>query len=459
MKRYSIITNGRPIKGHEPGDVLRNLEALFKTPPEKTRQLLAGRVMTLRKGLDEPAAKRMLAALRQAGLICKAEPESTGPPVTEPRVSPQTGGQGSVAPQGAQPDVRAAMGARSMDPEMGAIKIEHTALPTGEITSSAQGLDFHKPGATDVPFSEILMMAVYEVPSPHGGEIKLMAFISGSRRPLTLNANSIKYWHFKGISSQSAGLSLRQFIAYVYAHKPSLILDTPTVGYLDGALPRQLKLDESILSSAIGRELAAKGLFAEPSAAIAGMGPDMSGMLDTLKTASAEDPSLVAKNRARLAMGATALSVGYALWALWGQLRLLGSYEAYFSAGRHPLVNHMLMWTSFIALAMLLTFAAVVMSTIRKRSENAQGTFMLYAWVFGAFSIVHFVLLAGIGMGLRRGIIWGKYALFSLPQVITSKQLVLKALLISPAAIAIPLAAALVHLFSRSWEVKSRFRG
>jgi len=455
-KRYSILTNGRPLQGSLPGEVLKNLAALFKAPPDKVRHLLAGKVTTIRKGLDEATARRMLAALKKAGLTCKAEPERPGgatAAASPPR--PQAGKVADVA----IPDVRAALNARVIDPEMGSTAIEHTALPAGEITSSPLGLDFHKPGATDVPFDQVMLMAIYEVPSTQTPDIKLMVFISGSKRPFVVKASSIKYWQFKGISSQSAGLSLRQFIAHVYARNSSLILDKPTVRYLDGALPRSHKLDESILASAFGKVLAAEGLFVETGAPEAAMGPDMKGVFNTLKAASAKEPYLIARNRARLAMASTALSVGYILWALTGQLRMLGSYSAYFSSGSHPVVNHLLMWTSLSALIILATSSLVVMERIRKKSAKAQGAFLMYSWAFGILSAVHFLLLAGIGLGVRRGIIRGGFALFSLKDVLGSKHLILSSLLISPAGVAIPVAFIVARLFSRSWEVKSRFSG
>ena len=455
-KKYSIITNGRPIKGSAPDEVLKNLAALFKATPDKVRPLLAGKVITIRKGLDETTTRRMLAALKKAGLTCKAEPER---PVTATQGAQPPRLRVGDAAKLSVPDVRAAMKARTIDPEMGSIAIEHTALPAGEITSSALGLDFHKPGATDVPFDNVLFMAVYDVPSTQGPDIMLMVFISGAKRPFVVKTSSIKYWQFKGISSQSAALSLRQFIAHVYARNNSLMLDKPTVEYLDGALPRSQKLDESILASAFGKELAAKGLFVETIAPMPASGTDMTGVFNTLKVASAKEPSLVAQNRARLAIASTALSVGYIIWALMGQLRLLGSYSAYFSSGNHSVVNHLLMWTSLSTLIMLATSALVVIHRIHKQSERAQGAVLMYSLAFGIVSLVHFFLLAGIGLGVRRGILRGGFALFSLPDVLKSKHLILNSLLISPAGVAIPVAFIVVSLFSRSWEVKSRFRG
>ena len=79
---YRIITNGKPLTGRAPEEVLKNLSALFKATPEKIKPLLSGNIVTVKKGLDEAAARRMLAALKSAGLTCKAEgtsPEGTSP--------------------------------------------------------------------------------------------------------------------------------------------------------------------------------------------------------------------------------------------------------------------------------------------------------------------------------------------------------------------------------------------
>jgi hypothetical protein len=450
-KRYRVITNGRPARGQKPDDVIKRLSMLFKLPPEKVKGLLAGKVQTVRKGLDEQTARRMLAALKKAGLICKAEPEGGHRPPSSLKPSPS---------EGAAPDVRAALEARTIDPAMGSTAIEHTAMASSEITPSAGGgLDFHKPGARDVPFSQVLLMAVYEPPSALGGETKLMVFTSGSKRPLALNASSIKYWQFQGISSSSAGLSLRQFIAYVYARTPSVMLDAPTSRYLDGSLPRQLDVDESILSSALGKALAFENLFAEPVAGMAKSRPGMEDILSKLKQASSPEPEKVARGRARMALSATAVSMAWMLWTLYGQLGLLRLYDAYFDSSNHPVINHILMWASVAALLTLAVYSALVLKRIRGWSPVAQGSFRLYAWALGAFTALRFVLLWGLALGLRRGIISGGFALDGLREVLGSQSLLLSALLLSPAGIAVPALIITVRLFSSSWEVKSRFGG
>jgi hypothetical protein len=442
--RYRIITNGRPARGQRPEEVLNRLSQVFKAPPDKVRGLLAGKVLIVKKGLDEQTAMRMLAALRKAGLVCKAEPES--PPSTKTPIS-----------EAPAPDVRAATGARSIDPEMGSTAIEHTAMATGEITASPGGLDFHKPEARDVPFSDVLLMAVYEPPSTLGGQTKLMVFISGSKRPITLNATSIKYWQFKGISSKSAGLSLRQFIAYIYNRNPSAMIDAPTKKFLDGGLPRPLDVDESILASALGRALAAEGLFREPAESRPEGRPDMSEMFRKIKQAASPEPEKIARGRARIAFLVTFASIAWVLRTLYGQLVLLRHYSAYFSS--HPVISHLLMWISFAALLTLSIYSVLVIKHIWGRSRKAQGSFRLLAWGLGVFAAIRFILLWGLATGLRRGILSGGFALVDLTNVLKSRHLLLDALVMSPAAIAIPVLIITVRLFSHSSQVKSRFRG
>lgn len=445
--KYRIITNGRPAKGQAPDEVLKRLSTLFKSPPEKIRQLLSGKVVIVRKGLDEQTARRMLSSLRRAGLTCKVERETGQSPAGRSPTPPSNTGA---------PDVRAATGARSIDPDMGSTQVEHTTMASAEITPSEAGIDFHKPGSRNIPFSRILLLAVYEIPSPLGGETKLMAFLSSSKRPLVLSASSIKYWQFEGISSKSTGVSLRQFIAYVYAHNPSLALDAPTVKFLDGGLPRELDVDESILSSALGKVLAEEGLFVADKAEVAEHGADMRETFSRIKQAGLKKPSTKTISSAPIALMATGLAGAWGLWNLWGQLSFLRYYGSYLGNSGNFIVNHLLMWTSVILLVLLVTYAGVVFRLILGKSPDAKGSFRLLAWMMEAFSVIRFALLWGLATGLRRGIISGEYALADLTGVLGSKNLVLSALVLSPAGIAIPLMILAVFLYSRPAGAKGR---
>ena len=450
---FRIVTNGKPAKGQDPTEVLHRLSKLFKLPPAKVKGLLAGKVLTVRKGLDEQSAMRMLAALRKAGLVCKSEPEGK---IREGhrqdgglRPSPIPKAPTSKAPA---PDVRAAMGARTIDPDMGSTSIEHTAMASSEITATKEGMDFHKPGARDVPFSEVLLMAVYEPPSALGGQTKLMVFFSGSKRPLTLSAASIKYWQFEGVTSKSAGVSLRQFIAYVYAHNHNVILDAPTMKYLGGGLPRSMDVDESILSSALGRALAAEGLFREPAGGGQETGLDMGEVLRKIKHAAEPHPEKIASGRARIAMFVTALSMAWVIWKLYAQLGFLRFYGSYFHSSSHTILNHLMMWTNVAALLVLTGYAVLVLKRIRGNSRKARSSFRLYAWGLSVLAIARFVLLAGLATGIRRGMISGGFALIDLTEVLRSKHLLLNALLLSPAAIAVPVLIIAMRIFGSPSE-------
>ena len=442
-KKYRIVTNGKPAKGQNLDQVLNNLSHIFKTPPEKVRPLLSGKVVTVRKGLDEKTARRMFSVLRKAGLTCKLAQEAEFDLNTRPSISEASTDSGA-------PDVRAASGARSIDPDMGSTVIEHTAKASSEITPSVAGLDFHKPASRNIPLSSVILLAVYELPSPLGGDIKLMAFVSSSKRPFVLSATSIKYWQFKGISSQSTGVSLRQFIAHVYAHNPSLILDAPTVKFLEGGLPRTLEVDESILASALGRALTAEGLFVEHDSGTAEPGADMSEVLVRIRQAGIRAPEKNETGRMLIALIACGLSIAWGTWNLWGQLSMLRLFDSYFSSGRNPLINHLIMWTSVIVLVLLLTYAGVVLARILSKSTEARDSFRIFAWMIGAFSIMRFILLWGLATGLKRGILGGGFAMTDLTSVLRSKQAVQSALILSPAGIAIPLMILAVRLYSHA---------
>lgn len=462
-KRYRIISAGNPLKGHAPGEVLQKVSAIFGTTPEKTRQLLAGRPVLVKGGMDEMKARKLYEALRKAGLSCKAEQEMI--PSTK-RQGPKADAQDTPATipptAGAPPNVRAAIEARSIDPPMRQVAIEHTVIQCNEITSATQGLNFHKPGLMDVPLTDIVMMSVFQVPTGAASQMKLMIFLRQSKRPLTINAQNIKYWTFEGLTTQSVNLSLKQFIAHAYAQNHELILDLPTVGFLDNDLPRMLSFDESMLASALGKQIESEGLFISAPATSTedeDTGPEMTEMLKALKAATTVEfnPERHARPRIWLATTMLSASMGFTLWVLFRQMMMLQAYEMYFSAARHPILNHLLMWSSALGAVVIIALAAHVLILIRRRSKRAPGMLNTYAVLFVLYSGMRFTALATIAYALRKGHIMGALSLFELPLMLKSRYLVLDALLISPLLISLPLAYLLMRIFSYNYAVRSEF--
>lgn len=93
--RYRVLINGVK-SGADPDEVAANAARLFNVPVEKVRPLLDGGGVTIKGGLELPAATKYQAALDAAGCNAALEPESTSTVAT-----PEVGG---AAARTRQPD-------------------------------------------------------------------------------------------------------------------------------------------------------------------------------------------------------------------------------------------------------------------------------------------------------------------------------------------------------------------
>lgn len=130
-ERFHVVVTGAPLAGAEPGQVVANLARLFRIPEAKAQALLAGKVVVVKRDLDQASARKVQAALRHAGADCALRPATeAGTTAVAPRREPaapvvtvsegrletvgtiRTGGEGftgpfEVAPVGTDLDTRA----------------------------------------------------------------------------------------------------------------------------------------------------------------------------------------------------------------------------------------------------------------------------------------------------------------------------------------------------------------
>jgi hypothetical protein len=84
---YQIVVTGELVDGTYLPEVKAKLSALFKTPAEKLDPLFSGKRVVIKKGLDAEAAEKYMAAVRAAGLICRAEAIAAEAPQAAPAVA------------------------------------------------------------------------------------------------------------------------------------------------------------------------------------------------------------------------------------------------------------------------------------------------------------------------------------------------------------------------------------
>ena len=116
-----------------------------------------------------------------------------------------------------------------------------------------------------------------------------MIFLSGNTRPFAVDAESIKFWKFPGISADSITLSLRRFIGYLHSQHEGIATDTRTQDFLNGDEPREMDVDETILATSLGRALEADGLLVEGNRLA---GQEMSFDINFDALSSAQTPSM-----------------------------------------------------------------------------------------------------------------------------------------------------------------------
>lgn len=88
-KVYQVVVTGQLMPGAQPEQVQARVAALFNAPAAKLAPLFAGGRVVVKKGLDEAAAQRYVAALRDAGLVAVAEaPGGTDAAPAPPTLAP-----------------------------------------------------------------------------------------------------------------------------------------------------------------------------------------------------------------------------------------------------------------------------------------------------------------------------------------------------------------------------------
>ncbi|MEJ2574395.1 MAG: hypothetical protein P8164_12530 [Gammaproteobacteria bacterium] len=147
-KTYQIVVAGELVDGTNLPEVKAKLAALFKTPAERLDPLFSGKRVVIKKGLAADIAGKYVAAVRSAGLQCRAEEIVAEGEAQQPSPGPTAAAPGiSLAPVGVTiiepPAVTVPkfdVSAYSMAPA-GETLIEPPAIPALDIDISALNMD------------------------------------------------------------------------------------------------------------------------------------------------------------------------------------------------------------------------------------------------------------------------------------------------------------------------------
>ena len=106
-KTYQIAVTGQLMPGAELSQVQDALAKLFKAPAEKLAPLFSGKRIVIKQGLDEGTARKYVAAVQAAGMVCVMEAIGGAPAASAPAASSNsaaapaaTGGGVTLAPVG-----------------------------------------------------------------------------------------------------------------------------------------------------------------------------------------------------------------------------------------------------------------------------------------------------------------------------------------------------------------------
>ena len=121
-------------------------------------------------------------------------------------------------------------------------------------------MDFNRYNNEKVSFSDILLVAVYNLPGIKS-ITHMLVFIKSQKKPLAVNADAIRYEDFPECKDEDMFVSLRNFISMLLIKNPSITMNTQTDAFLSGGEPEVLKREESMIASSLGAALDADNLF------------------------------------------------------------------------------------------------------------------------------------------------------------------------------------------------------
>lgn len=277
---YKVILSGETLPGHEIADTKKKLAAAFKLPSDAIDRYFIGRQVTVKSTADLKAAEKYRALFEKAGAVCsiktmqQPEPEklqegavtvpvaASSPGQTAAGPKPESAGhsaEGTAADAGKPGDESS--GPRVISPPQKAVSLQFAPLPCRALSSVQGGLNFNRYGNENVPFANILLVSVYNLPAGIKPKIRIMVFIRTQKKPLTLDAESIDFAGILGREETDTYAALRQLIADLSNTNHSLIIDSSTSAFLQGSGPETIKRDEAFWASAIGAALDEEGVF------------------------------------------------------------------------------------------------------------------------------------------------------------------------------------------------------
>jgi len=144
---FEVVFNGKLVEGAVKEQVMAKVAAMFKVEVAKVERLFSGATVSIKKGVDEPMAKKYQMALYKAGAICQVV-DSAAAPVPE-KAKPVV----AESPPAQAPSPAAATTSSQPAADLGMQKSVVKSAPEGLGELNAAGID--APGTTLVEHEEV----------------------------------------------------------------------------------------------------------------------------------------------------------------------------------------------------------------------------------------------------------------------------------------------------------------
>jgi hypothetical protein len=252
-KRYHVVFSGEIAEGQSDASVRQRMAALFKTSPAGIDALFAKKVSVIKKNVDAETAQKYAEALKKAGAVCRIVPaEPVSAPSPAPAAAPPIPTPRPAQPAEEKPRLE---GPRVITiPMMNKGEPDFAPQEIREISGTPTGLIFAETGMSEIPFSHVYAISVYNQNDGGKDATKLLMFIHSVKRPFACDAPNIRYADFSTSTVANPTAAFRGFLYFLCRKNPSLFLEESTFDFLSGSQPQKLNDVNALkLSTGLGK--------------------------------------------------------------------------------------------------------------------------------------------------------------------------------------------------------------
>ncbi|MBI5846763.1 MAG: DUF2628 domain-containing protein [Nitrospirae bacterium] len=277
---YKVLLSGETLSGHQLAETKKQLAVAFSLSADSIDRFFIGKPVIVKTTTDIETAEKFKALFEKAGAVCfikQVVQTETGRPSNSSAAKPELSSSPAITPVTPEHAItkesapgftthagnrtEEAPGPRVISPPQKAVSLQYSPLHCRALNKTEGGLNFNRYGCENIPFSDILLVSVYHIPSGIKPKTRVMVFSRTQKKPLTVDADAIDFTGILGREEDDIYAALRQFVTDLVKANPSLIVDSSTSDFLKGSGPGMVKRDDTFWASALGSALDEEGLF------------------------------------------------------------------------------------------------------------------------------------------------------------------------------------------------------